>query len=515
MAPAHQSATVEPASRHGRRMPPRARRGKHPAWTLTCLLGGMFLGHIDIAVVNVAIPSIRQNLRTSGAVLALIVSGYTLAYATLLITGARLGDIRGRRRIFSGGLSTFTFFSLVCGLAPDAATLVAARILQGVGAALMVPQVLTAVQVNFEGTALRRARAAYIIVLGAAAVIGQALGGIIVSADVLGLGWRPVFLINVPIGVFLVIASWIFLPDEQTQQKKLDPQGVALLTAGLFLLVVPLSLGQDAGWPPWTWLCLGGCVPVLALFVWWERKVAERGRDPLMNVALLARKRVSLLLSAQGVNRACYFALLFVLSLYLQQGLGKSPTYAGLLPISYMFTFSVTGPVLDRLGVRVRKLAAQLGGLLIAAAFAAMAVGGQSTLWLIVLLGASGMGYGAAFGAVVAYLTESVGAEYAPDVSGLFNTTLQVGGATGVAVFSTVYLSGFARSTARESFNTTNLALAAASIVSCLLIVLAARTKASPRGGSRVRASSGGVPPALFDEIGRVGADCFAAETTR
>jgi MFS family permease len=167
---------MTPAGRRQGQSQPRTPR---PGWILTCLLGGMFMGNVDIAVVNVAIPSIRDHRHASGGAANLIVSGYTLAYATLLITGARLGDIRGQRRTYLIGLAVFTLFSLACGLAPDALTLVGTRIVQGIGAALMVPQVLTGIQLHFEGVALRRALGAYTGVLGASSVIGQALGGIL------------------------------------------------------------------------------------------------------------------------------------------------------------------------------------------------------------------------------------------------------------------------------------------------------------------------------------------------
>ncbi|OKJ99621.1 actinorhodin transporter [Streptomyces sp. CB03234] len=444
---------------------------------LASLLGGMFLGNVDIAVVNVAIPSIRDHLHASGAELELIVSGYTLAYAMLLITSARLGEIRGRRWAYLWGLAVFTLSSLVCGLAPDSATLVGARVVQGIGAALMVSQVLTSIQVHFDGAARRRALGAYTGVLGVSSVIGQALGGVLVQADILGTGWRPIFLINVPIGIVLLITSFVFLPgDEAEPDKKLDMRGVGLLSLSLFLLVTPLVLGRDAGWPLWTWLCLVGSVPAFVLFVRAEQGIARRGGSPLMNVALLARRHVVLALLSQAATRAGYFALLFVLALYLQQGLGRSAAYSGVIPIAWVATFALVGPVLGRLPGRVRRLAAPAGGLLMAVAFAGVAAGAQSTAWLTVLLGIGGIGYGAAFSGTLTHLTESVEARFAPDVSGLFNTTLQVGGTLGVAVFGTVYLDLAERGGVPEdAFTTTNAVLAALSIAASALIALASK----------------------------------------
>ncbi|MGW6318122.1 MFS transporter [Streptomyces sp. NPDC055099] len=447
-------------------------------WVLASLLGGMFLGNVDIAVVNVAIPSIRERLHASGGELELIVSGYTLAYAMLLITGARLGEIRGRRRIYLSGLALFTLSSLGCGLAPNGATLVAARVVQGVGAALMVSQVLTSIQVTFAGQARRRALGAYTGVLGVSSVVGQALGGVLVSADILGSGWRPIFLINVPLGIILLITSYAFLPaDEGLSRKKLDLRGVGLLSLALFLLVTPLVLGQDAGWPLWTWLCLAASLPVFALFTKVERDTAQQGGDPLVNVSLLSRPSVSLALVSQAATRAGYFALLFVLALYLQQGLGKSAVYAGLVPIAWVATFAAVGPLLGRMGARSRRLAAPAGGLLMAVSFAGIAAGLQTTAWLVLLLGIGGVGYGAAFSGTLAHLTESVEPQYAPDVSGLFNTTLQVGGTMGVAIFGTVYLALAEHSdTAHGAFGTTNMVLAIVSVAASGLVFLAGRT---------------------------------------
>ncbi|MGV9276453.1 MFS transporter [Streptomyces griseosporeus] len=454
-----------------------ARRGTRQGLMLASLLGGMFLGNVDIAVVNVAIPSIRDRLNASGGELELIVSGYTLAYAMLLITSARLGEIRGRRWTYLWGLGIFTLSSLACGLAPDSAVLVGTRVVQGAGAALMVSQVLTSIQVHFEGAVRRRALGAYTGILGISSVVGQALGGVLVQADILGSGWRPIFLINVPIGIVLLITSFLFLPDDETERdKKLDMRGVGLLSLSLFLLVTPLVLGRDAGWPLWAWLCLAGSVPGFALFARVERGIAGRGGSPLMNVALLARKQVALALVSQAATRAAYFALLFVLALHLQQGLGRSAAYSGMVPIAWVATFALVGPVLSRLSARVRRLAAPAGGLLMAIAFAGVAAGAQSTVWLTALLAVGGIGYGAAFSGTLTHLTESVEARFAPDVSGLFNTTLQVGGTLGVAVFGTVYLDLAARGGApKTAFDTTNTVLAALSVAASALILLAGK----------------------------------------
>jgi MFS family permease len=447
----------------------------------------MFLGNVDIAIVNIAAPSIREHLHATGGELELIVSGYTLAYAMLLITGARLGDLRGRRTMFLVGLVVFSLTSLACGLAPNAQVLVAARIVQGIGAALMIAQVLTGIQLHFDGAARTRALGAYAAVLAGSAVVGQVLGGLLVSADLFAASWRPIFLINVPIGIALMIISLVYLPvDEPRRNQQLDLPGVALLSAALFLLVVPLVLGQDQGWPAWTWISMFASLPLFVVFVLFEQRVIRRGGYPLITVPLLARRPVALALISQAATRATYFALLFVLALYLQQGLGKSPTYSGLMVVSWVAAFGIAGPLLGKLNDRAKQLVAPAGTLLLALGFGGVALsaslGIQGGFWLVVLLAVAGLGYGAAFSGTLAHLTNSVEPDYAPDVSGMFNTTLQVGGTLGVAIFGTVYLNLAPRPAAAQSaFTVITLAFAITSLVAAVLVHWAVRPTAESK----------------------------------
>jgi hypothetical protein len=259
---------------------------------LAALLGAMFLANVDIAVANIAGPSIRMGLHASGGELELIVSGYTLAYAMLLVISARLGEAHGYRRIFLAGLGGFTVASLACGLAPTPMVLVIARIAAGAAAAFMAAQVLTGIQLSFGGAARARALGLYSVVLSAGAVAGQSLGGLLISADVLGSTWRPAFLVNVPIGVLLIWLAWRWLPVGQGRPGRLDLAGGAVLSAAMLLLVVPLVLGQDAGWPAWTQACLAASVPAFAALWLVERKVSARGGRPLVDPRLIARPEI-------------------------------------------------------------------------------------------------------------------------------------------------------------------------------------------------------------------------------
>jgi MFS family permease len=460
------------------------RNPRDSGWLLVALLGGMFLGSVDIAIVNVATPSIRDHLGASAGQLELIVSGYTLTYAMLLITAARLGTTHGLRTVYMIGLVVFTVSSFACGLAPSAGWLLGARIVQGAGAALCTSQVLTGIQLHFEGRARARAIGLYTAVLSTSAVLGQVLGGVLVSANLLGTAWRPAFLLNVPIGIGLLVLAWLSLPREDARRgRRLDLPGVATLSAGLLLLVVPLMLGRDAGWPAWTWICLASSVAAFVLFVRVEQRQIARGGVPLVTLSVLTRRPVALALLSQASTVATYFGLLFTLALYLQHGLGRSPAVSGLSLVSWVAAFGVAGPLLGRASVETRKLAAPLGRLVLAAGFAGIALAlslghADSEALLIVLLGISGLGYGAAFSGTLTILTSSVTGEHAADVSGLFNTTIQVGGVLGVAVFGTLYLGlapGSGRTAAIPAFTTLTTALALTALVAAGLAQAAIR----------------------------------------
>src|SRR5262249_40802284 len=248
---------------------------------LAVLLLGQFMCIIDVLVVNVAMPSIAASLHASGASLQLVVGGYTIAYAMLLITGARLGDRYGRRRAHPAGVLAFTTASLACALAPDSQALIGFRLIQGAGAAVLVPQVFSIIQLNFTGPARARALSAYAAVLSAGAVAGLVLGGVVVTADLFGTGWRPVFAINVPIGIVLAAAVPRLVPPDAPagRTKQLDLAGLAAAACAVLLIVLPLVLGREEGWPAWGFGCIAAGAMLAAVFVLIERRVASRGGD--------------------------------------------------------------------------------------------------------------------------------------------------------------------------------------------------------------------------------------------
>ena len=332
---------------------------------LPVVLLAMFMAGFDIWVVNVAGPSLQRDLHVSDAALQLIVGGYAFMYASGMVTGGRLGDLVGYRRMFMIGVASFAVASLLCGLAQSPAELVGARLLQGLTGAAMVPQVLALITATFPAPERSRALAWFGVTMGLAFVSGQILGGLLLQADVLGLGWRAIFLVNVPVGAAALIAAALVVPRARGHRRpRLDPPGAAGVSASVALALVPLTLGHDEGWPAWTWACLAACVPVFALTLAWERRLTRRGGEPLLDLPLFRDRAFS---AGAALNFALVFffgSFMFVLTLLLQDGLGQSPLRAGLEagPLALAFTtMSILGPRLAaRLGPRSITLGAGL-----------------------------------------------------------------------------------------------------------------------------------------------------------
>ncbi|HEV8167455.1 MAG TPA: MFS transporter, partial [Actinomycetota bacterium] len=326
-------------------VPPGADTTERRRWLmLAVLITGQFMALLDVTIVNVAIPTIRTKLHASGAALQLIVAGYTVTYAMLLITGARLGDLRGPRRLVLAGLGIFTLASLACGLAPTTGALIAARFVQGAGAALMVPQILSVIQRQFAGAARARALGVYAATLASGAVVGQVVGGLLVSADLLGASWRPVFLVNVPVGLVAAALVPRLVPaDHVSGGRRLDLPGLVTASGAVLLVVLPLVLGHEQGWPVWSFLSLAAGVLLACVFVQVERSVAARGGDPLLDLGVLRAPGLVAGLAALTAAMIGYGGFLFTLALHLQLGLGDSALRAGLTFAPGALAFGATG----------------------------------------------------------------------------------------------------------------------------------------------------------------------------
>ncbi|MFI9718493.1 MFS transporter [Streptomyces sp. NPDC052396] len=416
-----------------------------PWRALSVVLAGVFMAVLDTFIVLVATPAIQRDLNATDADVQLVLAGYQLAYAVALITSARLGDLVGRRRMFLSGLALFTLASAACAAAPGPAALIAARVVQGLGAAAMFPQIFSMIQVLLPPE--RRARAFGVLgaVIGLAGVAGQLLGGVLVSADLFGTSWRPIFWVNVPVGLLTLALAAAFVPESRAPgAQRLDLAGAAVLTVALLLLVVPLVEGRQAGWPLWTWLSLAAAVLALAGFLLVERRVEARGGTPLIRPGLLRRRSfvvgmALVLLAYFGIN-----SFFLVLSLTEQDGLGLDTMGAGLIYIPFavaFFTGSLAAGRLTRHGARILQAGALLAALGYALAIAVSVHQGPSlAAWD---LAPSFVLIGAGNGLLVTPLINTVLSRVPPAeagmASGVLSTGQQVGGAVGVAVVGVLY----------------------------------------------------------------------------
>src|SRR4029077_16139604 len=223
--------------------------------TLTILLLAAFMNLLDVSIVNIAIPSIQRDLHASYADVQWALAGYTLAYALVLITGGRLGDTFGRKRLFLIGVTGFAVMSALCGAAQAAARLIAFRVMQGAMGAIMVPQVLAVIQVIFPPAERIKALAGFGVTAGLGAISGPLIGGRLIKHNRWGLGWRPIFLINVPVGIIAVAASAVLVRESRSPSPpRLDPVGVGLITAARLCVLHPLVQVRQLGWPAWTFV---------------------------------------------------------------------------------------------------------------------------------------------------------------------------------------------------------------------------------------------------------------------
>jgi EmrB/QacA subfamily drug resistance transporter len=424
-----------------------ARRLSASRWaTLPVVLAGTFMVILDFFVVNVAMPALQADLHASAGAIEWVIAGYGLSYATLLITAGRLGDLLGRRRMFSLGLGLFTLASAACGLATDPTMLIAARVVQGVAAALLTPNVLSIIGVTYAGEDRLRALSAYGIVLGLAAVGGQLIGGALIEADIAGLGWRSLFLINIPIGIAaLAFAPRLVAESRVDDGARLDLAGTTLITVALVAAVFPLVEGRQEGWPLWTWLSLAAAPVALTVFALQQRSLSARGGAPLLDPALFRDRAVSAGLVTQVVFWCCQASFFLVLALYLQQGRGLGALQAGLvftiLAAAYLVASTGAPKLIARLGRRLPAIGAitlAAGHALLAATVAAIGSGGS-----IAVLAPALLVIGAGMGLVITPLTTTVLAGVAPHhagaASGALSTMQQVGGALGVAVTGVIF----------------------------------------------------------------------------
>lgn len=464
---------------------------KAPWLGLSALLLAGFVTIFDLFVVNVAIPSLQTGLAASFAQIGFIVAGYELAFGVLLITGGRLGDLFGRRRLFVLGMAGFTLASALCGLAPSAQWLIGARVLQGLAAALLFPQVYASIRVHFSGDDSRRAFGLLGMTLGLAAIAGQVLGGWLVHADLLGLGWRSIFLINVPIGLFAIAVARCIPESRAAQRPALDWPGVVLVSAGLALLLVPLIEGPSQGWPAWSLCTLAGALVLLVLFHRQQEQRRLAGGLPLVDMQLLGQRRFALgtLLVLLVYSTSSSFFLCF--SLLIQTGMGLDPFAAGSIfaPCSVGFVMaSLAAPrLVARWGTRGIVIGALVYAVAIAALIAQVALAGADLRpeRLIPLLIMVGAGQGLIMTPLLNLVLGFVDEAKAGMAAGVIATVQQVGAALGVAVVGMLFgaaLASDGAATAQmgnyaSAFVAGMLYNLAASVLVWLLLLMLANTR--------------------------------------
>ena len=416
-------------------------RPQRPLLVLGIVLTSVFVQLLDISIVNVAIPSIQSDLGATTASIQLVLAGYQLAFACTLITAARLGDIHGRRRLFLAGMTVFTLASLLCGLAPDPTTLVLARILQGLGSGLMFPQVLAVIQVSFPPAERGKAFGIFGATIGLATICGPLFGGLLLQANLFGTDWRAIFLVNVPVGIGAIVLALREMPESRAPDApRLDLPGVALIAAGLFLLVFPLTEGRQRGWPVWIYLMLAASVPVLAAFVLLQRRKTRLDASPLVLLTLFRDPTFRAGVVLSGVFFLGIAPFFFAFSLYLQVGLGFTPLHSGLTTLPFAIGSAVASARSDGITKRLGAPVLGLGSGLLAIAMLALIgllrlIGPDLRSWQVApALLLAGIGLGLFIAPLSNLVLAGVSGRETGSASGLLSTVQQVGGALGVAL---------------------------------------------------------------------------------
>lgn len=418
-----------------------------PWAALIVMVAAACMDLLDGTIVQVALPSMQRELGATDADLQWFSAAYTLAFALVLITGARLGDIFGGRRMFLLGLGAFTLASLATALSVSPPMLIAFRAAQGTASALMLPQILTFIQLRFTEAAKPKAFAVYGMMMAVASASGPLVGGLLVKADIAGLQWRPIFLVNVPIGVTALVAGLHLIPrSPTTAHRRLDLPGLAVLSVALLAVFYPLIQGRYLGWPTWSLAMLAAAVPMIGVFLAWQVHQTRRRRTPLVDLSLFTHRSsgIGLLIALPLFGSTSYF---FVLTLHLQQFLGYSALDAGIafLPFSLgTVVGSVFATPLGRLLGRwavslsaILMLGSQVGIVHVLASATAPQIG-----WALAVpqLGC-GTAFGIATGTLATIALSDVPPPLAAAASGVFNTTSQIGSVAAVAIAGAIYFS--------------------------------------------------------------------------
>ena len=457
---------------------------------MAVLLMAGFMNLVDVSIVNVALPSMQRAFGASDSQIEWVVAAFILVFALGLLPFGRLGDILGRRRMFIAGVAVFTLGSALCGLAPGMGALIGARVLQGVGGAMMTPQTLAIVPALFPAHERGRAFSLFGLTAGLATVSGPLIGGLLIEADLFGLGWRPIFLVNVPVGLLAIVLALRYVPDlPGAAGLRNDFVGIGLAALALLLLIAPLIEGRQFGWPAWCFWAMAASVPAAALFVRWQRRQAARDAPQLLPASLIGNRGFVVGMTAVGLLFSGIPGFFLVLALYLQNGYGLTPLQSGLTTLP--FSAGVLGISLlsARFGLRWPRRRITAGALMLAAAMIWLRIAVLGTdaavAWShfapALLLG--GLGLGVAVGPMFQTALANVASRDSGSGSGALQSFQQVGGAFGVAVMGQIFFSRLAAGLAGGDAHAAYAAAFASAVIynGAAFLAVAAMVRLLPR----------------------------------
>lgn len=416
-----------------------------PWLALSCCLIAVAVQMVDMTIVNIALPSLGSDLHASSGQQLLVLTAYTLAFACILLTASRLGERVGRRRMFIGALAGFTVASVLCGSAQGATELIVLRGIQGACAALAAAQTIAIISDSFPKSRHGVVFGIYGATAGVAAMLGPTLGGLLISADLFGLGWRTIFLVNLPLGITACLIGHRFLPTlASTSRPSLDVPGITLSTVGLFLLVYPLATGREHGWPAWQIAMLAVSMLLLAAFVAHERRLAARGGDPLLKLELLSIRSFAVGSTLSLFFFGVFAAFFFTVSVTAQFGLGYSALRTGLLTLPFALGAalgSLLSPVLVRyIGTRTLTVGAlAFAGSLAYTAIMVDPAAGIEIPTIIAPLAVGGTGMGLFVAPLQATMLSGTSTANVGSASGTIPTVQQIGASVGMAVISLLF----------------------------------------------------------------------------
>lgn len=420
--------------------------GFNPWLATVLLLLGNFMNLVDVSIVNVALPSIQANLNATAAQIEWVSAAYVLAFAAALLPFGRFGDKFGRKRLFLLGVGLFTLASALCGFAQTMPMLIWSRALQGIGGAMMVPQVMAIMHVMFPPEQKARAFALAGVVASLGAVTGPLLGGALITGNIAGLDWRPIFLVNLPVGLFVILAGLRWIPALSSDRRmRIDWPGIGLFSAAVILVVLPVIEGALLGWPWWCVAMLVAALPMGGLFVWRQVVLARRGQAQLLPVPLMRNGRFLSGVAMVMLHFSAIPGMFLVLAISLQTGFGLDPMQSGIatapFPLGIMLGSYVTG----RFGTKGLSVRMALGVAIMLAGMIWLrhSVGHPpqpfTALSLAGPLAICGLGMGLTISPLFQFVLQSVPARDAGAGSGAMQAFQQVGAAIGIAIVSSLF----------------------------------------------------------------------------